>query len=50
MQEQAKPVLLWEPLLGHLQRARRYAAESLVHFVGSADSVAQALEAAVAAT
>jgi DNA processing protein len=45
-QEQGKPVLLWEPLLGHLPWARRFAAESLVHFVGSAHSVVQALEAA----
>jgi DNA processing protein len=49
-QEQAKPVLLWEPLLGHLPWARRYAAESLVRFVDSADSISQAIEAAVAAT
>lgn len=49
-QEQGKPVLLWEPLMGHLPWARRYAAESLVHFVGSANSVAEALESAVAAT
>lgn len=48
-QEQGKPVLLWEPLLGHLPWARKYAAEPLVHFVGSASSVAQALEASVAA-
>lgn len=48
-QEQGKPVLLWEPLLGHLPWARSYAAESLVHFVDSADAVAQALEATAAA-
>lgn len=45
-QEQGKPVLLWEPLLGHLPWARSYASEALVHFVGSASEVAQALEAA----
>ena len=43
-QEQGKPVLLWEPLLGHLSWARRFASESHVHFVGSASSVAQALD------
>lgn len=48
-QEQGKHVLLWEPLLGHLPWARRYATESLVHFVGSADSVAQALQTVAAA-
>jgi DNA processing protein len=43
-QEQGKPVLLWEPLLGHLPWARSFAGEALVRFVGSASSVAQALE------
>lgn len=49
-QEQAKPVLLWEPLLGHLPWARSYAAQSLVHFVDSAASVVHALEATVPAS
>lgn len=41
--EQGKPVLLWEPLLGHLPWAREYASQPLVHFVGSPGSVAEAL-------
>ncbi|WP_182349522.1 DNA-processing protein DprA [Tomitella gaofuii] len=47
--EQDKPVLLWEPLLGHQPWARSFAAEPRVYFVGSAKSVAQALEADMAA-
>lgn len=48
-QEQGKPVLLWEPLLGHMPWARRFATEPLVYFVGSLTSVAQALDASSAA-
>ncbi|NLE79188.1 MAG: DNA-processing protein DprA, partial [Rhodococcus sp.] len=47
-QEQGKPVLLWEPLLGHMPWARRFATEPLVYFVGSPTSVAQALDASSA--
>lgn len=48
--EQRKPVLLWEPLLGRESWARRYAAETLVYFVGSIASIVDALQDGVPTT
>lgn len=47
-QEQGKPVLLWEPILGHESWARRFATATGAHFVDSASAIVQTLAANVA--
>ncbi len=45
--EQAKPVLLWAPLLGHAPWAQKFAKHRLVRFVESVDDVTGVLDCCV---
>lgn len=46
-QEQGKPVLLWEPILGRQGWARRFATATGAHFVDNPSAIVQALAANV---